>query len=295
MGQGLFFKIFTWFWLTVILAGVSLEVTGALARRSARASDRSIEKVLPEAGRGAADRFDRFGSASLAEFLSHLQQAESVMPFFFDEKGDELTRRWSPSAVRQEALAAFQEPGIRRGGAQGEIAALRVPGSKGHPYAIVFVLQSGSIVGYRVVFPYLRLIVIILVSGIFCYLIARHVTRPLERLQEAAAGIADGRLDTRVSPDLQRRGDEIATLARDFNRMAARIEALMHGHKQLLANVSHELRSPLARLSVSLSMAAQATPEHLPEHLDRIRAESARLDKLIGQLLALSRIDSTVD
>jgi two-component system sensor histidine kinase CpxA len=295
MGQGLFFKIFTWFWLTVILAGVSIEVTGAVARRQARVSDRGIEKVLPEAARSAAERLERSDASSLAEFLSRLQQSENVVAFFFDERGDELTRRWAPPAVRKQALRALQEAGIQRGGDRGEIAAVRVPGSGGHPYAMAFVLQSGSIVGYRVLFPYLRLIVIILVSGVFCFLIARHVTRPLERLQAAAARIAEGRLDTRVSPDLQRRGDEIATLAKDFNRMAARIEALVHGHKELLANVSHELRSPLARLLVSLSLAARAPQEGTPEHLDRIRAEAGRLDKLIGQLLVLSRIDSTVD
>jgi signal transduction histidine kinase len=146
---------------------------------------------------------------------------------------------------------------------------------------------------------YWRLIVIVLVSGAFCFLIARHVTRPLLRLQSAAAHIADGHLSTRVSPDLHRRGDEIAGLAQDFNRMAARIEALVHGHKQLLANVSHELRSPLSRLLVAHTLAtkscAAAEDPAEPSNLERIGIEAARLEKLIGQLLTLSRIDSHVD
>jgi two-component system sensor histidine kinase CpxA len=132
-------------------------------------------------------------------------------------------------------------------------------------------------------------------SGVFCFLIARHVTRPVLRLQLAVAGIAEGRLDARVSVELLRRGDEIAGLARDFNWMAARIEALINGHKQLLANVSHELRSPLSRLLVALSLVNQGPREEVPEHLERIGGEARRLDKLIGQLLTLSRIDSTVD
>jgi signal transduction histidine kinase len=160
---------------------------------------------------------------------------------------------------------------------------------------MAFVLQRNMITWYWTMFPYLRPTAIILVSGIFCFLIARHVTRPLLRLQTAAAGIAEGHLDTRVGTDLQRRGDEIAGLARDFNRMAGRIEGLVQGHKQLLANVSHELRSPLSRLLVALSLVKQGPAEDAPEHLDRIGVEARRLDKLIGQLLTLSRIDSTVD
>jgi two-component system sensor histidine kinase CpxA len=77
--------------------------------------------------------------------------------------------------------------------------------------------------------------------------------------------------------------------------MAARIEALINGHKQLMANVSHELRSPLSRLLVALSLVNQGPQEQVPKHLERIGAEARRLDKLIGQLLALSRLDSTVD
>jgi signal transduction histidine kinase len=144
-------------------------------------------------------------------------------------------------------------------------------------------------------FPYARLTVIVFISGIFWFLIARHVTRPLLRLQTAVSGIAEGRLDARVRADFERRGDEIAGLAKDFNQMAARVEALVNGHKQLLANVSHELRSPLSRLLVALSLVNQGPQEEVSEHLDRIGAEARRLDKLIGQLLTLSRVDSTVD
>ena len=130
---------------------------------------------------------------------------------------------------------------------------------------------------------------------IFCYLVIRYLTKPLQQLGEAAAGIAEGRLDTRVEPSLRTRRDEIADLARNFDRMAERIEALVTGQRRLLGDVSHELRSPLSRLIVALSLVKQGPASETEENLDRIGLEARRLDTLIGQLLALTRIDSGVD
>jgi signal transduction histidine kinase len=136
-------------------------------------------------------------------------------------------------------------------------------------------------------------------GGIFCYLVIRYLTKPLNNLAQAAASIADGRLDTRVDPSLKDRRDEIAGLARNFDRMAERIEALVTGQRRLLGDVSHELRSPLSRLMVALSLVKQGVENgpatETAENLERIGLEARRLDALIGQLLALTRIDSGVD
>jgi two-component system sensor histidine kinase CpxA len=132
-------------------------------------------------------------------------------------------------------------------------------------------------------------------GGIFCYFISSYLTKPLYRLSEAAGGIAEGRLDTRVDPSLSRRRDEIAGLARNFDRMAERIEALVTGQRRLLGDVSHELRSPLARLMVALSLVRQGPAEEAAENLDRIGLEARRLDTLIGQLLTLARIENGAD
>ena len=134
-----------------------------------------------------------------------------------------------------------------------------------------------------------------LIGIIFCFVISRYLTGPLAKLGAAAARIAEGRLDTRVDPSLRNRRDEIADLARNFDRMAERIEALVTGQRRLLGDVSHELRSPLSRLMVALSLVKQGPAEEATENLERIGLEARRLDALIGQLLALSRIDSGVD
>ena len=96
-----------------------------------------------------------------------------------------------------------------------------------------------------------------LTGVVFCYFISRYLTKPLAKLGEAAAKIAEGRLDTRVDPSLRARRDEIADLARNFDRMAERIEALITGQRRLLGDVSHELRSPLSRLIVALGLVKQ--------------------------------------
>ena len=132
-------------------------------------------------------------------------------------------------------------------------------------------------------------------GGIFCYFVSRYLTAPLNKLSGAAAKIAEGRLDTRVDPSLKKRWDEIAGLARNFDLMAERIEALITGQRRLLGDVSHELRSPLSRLIVALGLVKQGPAEEAAENLERIGLEARRLDTLIGQLLALSRIDSGVD
>jgi signal transduction histidine kinase len=148
--------------------------------------------------------------------------------------------------------------------------------------------------------PLLRLtlhdfMIFFLAGGIFCFIVSSILTKPLRRLGRAADAIAEGRLDTRVDPSLTKRRDEIAALARNFNRMAERIEALVNGQRRLLGDVSHELRSPLARLIVALGLVRQGPPEEAAENLDRIGVEARRLDTLIGQLLTLTRIDSGAD
>lgn len=139
------------------------------------------------------------------------------------------------------------------------------------------------------------LLLFTLAGGIFCYFISRYLTKPLFKLGEAAQGIAEGRFETRVDPSLTRRKDEIADLARNFDRMAERIEALIVGQRALLGDVSHELRSPLSRLIVAVGLVKQGPAEEAAENLERISLEARRLDTLIGQLLTLTRIDSGVD
>jgi len=135
------------------------------------------------------------------------------------------------------------------------------------------------------------LLMLLLVSS----LLARMLTRPMARLSRTARIFGEGSLTTRPDPALINRRDEIGDLARNFTTMAEHLESLVNSHKQLLRDVSHELRSPLARLGVALEIArsklGSGETDTLQEELDRIQMEADRLNALIGEVLALARFD----
>lgn len=122
-------------------------------------------------------------------------------------------------------------------------------------------------------------------------MVAWSLSRPLRLLRLAFADAAAGQLERRVAPMLGRQRDEFAALARDFDRMAEQLQALLGSQQRLLHDVSHELRSPLARLQAAIGLARQQ-PEKRDASLDRIERESGRLDALVGELLTLSRLEA---
>jgi two-component system sensor histidine kinase CpxA len=136
------------------------------------------------------------------------------------------------------------------------------------------------------------LVIAALISGLVCFLLARYLTTPIDRLRRATYHYANGDLAHRVLPSMNDRKDEIADLARDFDDMAQHLQTLIASHKQLLSDVSHELRSPLARMQVALGLAQQREGEAENPELARIELEAERLNELIGQLLTLSRMES---
>jgi len=138
----------------------------------------------------------------------------------------------------------------------------------------------------------LRLLAVFLTAGILCYGLARYLTAPVLRLRDATHRLAGGDLSVRVGPAVGKRRDELADLGRDFDVMAERIESLLTTQRQLLSDVSHELRSPLARLNVALALARQRSGDEAAGPLDRIETEAERLNVLIGRVLTLARLES---
>jgi len=112
-------------------------------------------------------------------------------------------------------------------------------------------------------------------------------------LRWALGALADGKLETRVKQLMGAGGDEISDLGQDFDRMAQQLQSLVGAQRRLLHDVSHELRSPLARLQAAIGLARQ-DPAKLEATLDRIEREAGRLDELVGQLLTIARLDAGV-
>jgi two-component system sensor histidine kinase CpxA len=128
-----------------------------------------------------------------------------------------------------------------------------------------------------------------------CLWLARHITLPIRRIGVASQQLATGELSTRIADAFPRRRDELGRLGREFDAMAAQIEALVTSQRRLLRDVSHELRSPLARLSIAAGLARREASPSAHAHLDRVEEEAERLNRLIGQLLALARLDAVVE
>ncbi|AXA90982.1 ATP-binding protein [Massilia sp. YMA4] len=138
--------------------------------------------------------------------------------------------------------------------------------------------------------PFVPLAAAVLASLLFAALLAWYFARPIRALRQAFEAASHGDLAPRFAR-VGRAGDELSDLGRDFDRMTARLRRLMDGQTRLLHDVSHELRSPLARLQAAIGLAHQK-PERMLASLQRIERESVRMDKLVGELLTLSRLEA---
>ncbi|HMF64170.1 MAG TPA: ATP-binding protein, partial [Edaphobacter sp.] len=249
--------------------------------------------------RHATDIYEREGKTGLRHHFNQVIESGAIEPYLLDENWKEVLGR-NPSARGVECAKAAREdePLISIFTGQNGFAAQQAIGAIGQRYTTLVVTRTPSVadlirgLGFRTLFG---LLAILLVGGAFCFWLARHIAGPVVQLSEAAGCIAAGWLDTRSDQSIRLRRDEIGRLGVSFDRMAERIESLVHGQQRLFGDVSHELRSPLARLSVAEGLLRQCPSEERAEYLDRIALEVDHLDQLIGQLFTLARIDSGTD
>lgn len=141
--------------------------------------------------------------------------------------------------------------------------------------------------------PLVPIVAGVIVSLAFAALLAWYFAKPIRGLRAAFAAAAAGQLDARAGPEMGGRRDELADLGRDFDHMADRLRDLVDSQRRLLHDVSHELRSPLARLQAAIGLARQQ-PARLEDSMLRIERESVRMDRLVGELLTLSRLEAGV-
>ena len=139
----------------------------------------------------------------------------------------------------------------------------------------------------------LQIPLVILLSSVICFLLARYLTRPILSLRMAAQSIASGDLQARADHRFEGR-DELGELSRDFNRMATRLEETLSGQKRMFADVSHELRSPLSRLTLALELAKQRAGPAAASALARIELETERMNHLVTQILRLTKLETGV-
>jgi two-component system sensor histidine kinase CpxA len=298
--RGLFFKIFIIFWIAQSL--IFVISTALIVRRQSESQDFPSPEVVYDAlysslqhdANEAVRVYEAGGCGAVSAYGTRLSQAIALE----DATGQDLC---NPSGIRAaDQSAAIPARIVGRVAGPHYIWNVPVLSASGKQY--VFLLsrphlpRNDSWTQDLLHFAFPPLPVAIIVGGLTTFVLVLLFTRPIARLRKAARELATGKLHARVAwPTSQSRlfaGDEIYALIQDFNHMAERLESLVGAQKLLLRDVSHELRSPLSRLSVALELARDDADPAMMPHLDRIEREAGRLNSLIGQLLSLSSMEA---
>ncbi|MBS0375564.1 MAG: HAMP domain-containing protein [Proteobacteria bacterium] len=290
--NSLYGRIFLSFWaVMVLIVGGTAGLTYLVLAERGEDLPRGAAELTHEAARALAEG----GEPGLREWLTHgPTHGPEVRVLVVDEEGRELLGRPLPPHVGRLLHAP-------RGGLP-DVPGLEVVPARPLPQLVapdgrhfgVLVLPPHRPFGLLSAVPEARIGVLLLalaVTGTASWLLTRSITRPVRALGAATRDLAGGNLDARVAAGVSGRGDELGTLARDFDAMAGRLRELVKAREQLLRDVSHELRSPLARMRVAVGLARQPGSDAGRE-LDRLETEIERLDRLIGQVLHLSRLDA---
>ena len=289
--MGLFWKIFVSFTvaMTLTLVGavyVSFRLAGqAFDQVNVEGRERIIEEASAALRHGGERELKRW-------LFKHPRPAPGTVLLVTDEHGDELLGRAMP---RELARLLVTKPFRRLAPPPNYRPIQLLPslyGPDNEEYRLLFVRAPVTVLGI-LMWPGTQTAVLsiaILASLATSLVLARYLSSPIARLQKASRALAAGALDTRVGRPFTRRKDEVGTLARDFDTMAERLQALVTDKETLLRDVSHELRSPLARIRVALALAQRRSDQDAQPDLARIERETERLDELVGQVMTLTRL-----
>ena len=292
----LYLRIFLSFWVVIILTvcavlliNTQLELAQQddieLSGRAMRAADGMSQRAQRALDRGGPEALARWAEGSP-------QRGRRITVFIIDADGRDLLNRSLPREVRHlnrqwQRDGQTPEP-LRRGQfiaelqheQHGRYLAILTPPPRPMVLRLFAPLGTVGLIGLAIV-----------ISGLVCLWLARSITRPVQQIRTAGRALGRGQLDARVAESASNRSDELGDLARDFNGMAERLESLIQSQRQLLRDVSHELRSPLARLQVALALAAGSEDSKRREdYLSRMETDIGRLNHLIGEILGYARL-----
>ena len=290
--RSLFVKIFIWFWLGMILANVALFLSVAVTRPERSNRPWRDLSLVGSSAQKSAETYDRDGQEALSTYLHEFEQSNGIESVLLNDQGAELSGKAIPAGWSELAGRAAKSKVTQFNVAPTSlIVAQQVTTPAGHSYVYVSRLPRTPLnVSLRT--QALRLLVVLLTGGLLCYGLARYLTTPIRKLRGTTHEFADGNLAARVSSRLVKRRDEIGHLGRDFNQMAERIESMVAAQHRLLGDISHELRSPLARMNVALELARNRAGSEAASALNRIERESETLNEMIGHLLTLTRLET---
>lgn len=287
--SSMFWRIFASFWLAIALVtGLSILLGRALNQDSWIISQHPALDNLPERW---SQRFEEQGRQAAQDFLEQRKRRFRIDIQVLDDNGEPLVRGTFPP--RAAAFEARQH-NERRLPWRRLTAEYTSPNS-GTTYLFIYRIAHPELDAWHrgsLLLPLSALgIALVVLSGL-SLLLTLSITRPLGRLRGAVHDLGQTVYQQHSLARLASRHDEFGVLARDFNRMGARLQGLIGSQRQLLRDVSHELRSPLARLRIALALAERAEPAEREALWPRLAKECDRLEDLISEILALARLDA---
>lgn len=292
--RGLFFKIFIIFWIAQSLIFV-ISTAFILAHRFPRPNF-FLDPAFSNLNANALEGSRRFEMNGCKGFNSYAGERHEDLALA-DSKGNILCGQ-APAVMPVQGGSTGAVQAIQAGSVTVWNASAVSASGKRYLFIAIVPIHHEQHAWYEDLYHFAspQLPVAIAIGGLTTFALVLVFTRPLARLREGARQLARGHLSTRVSETGPRslifKGDEFDALVHDFNHMAERLESLVNAQKLLLRDVSHELRSPLARLSVALELSREDADPTMSTHLDRIERETLRLNQLIGQLLSLSSMEA---
>jgi signal transduction histidine kinase len=298
MMSRLFTKILLWFLLTVVVSlTASFYIWNAFVRNT---PPRQFNGMLFEL-REARKAWESEGRVGLERVLGEIKEAMGGEPALTDASGRDLLtgKDWS-NDIHESELRNWGGRGGGRGGPMSPI--LRIESSRPanfimttptrdrkYHFIAVFPNREARASGWSIQVPPQTWWMLAIFASL-CYLLARHLTSPLRQMQKTIERFGRGDFSARVN---SKRGDELGQLARTVDQMAERIDLLLKSQKRLLQDISHELRSPLARLGVAVELARGGGDPATA--LNRVEREADRLNTLVGELIQVTRAEGDPD
>jgi two-component system sensor histidine kinase CpxA len=298
----IYLKIFVWFWIAMIAVGVTLGFVVAKTEDQSLGSPWRQEQatLMPPQAERIVEVFEQRGPQAL-----RLYEKKGTGPFLIqihllDDQGEDLGEKSSSPEIRELARRAQQSGKVEFADDRKiREAAVRVDGPSGRRYVYALAINPTlSVPPLLIARPrtqIIRILAVLGAGGFVCFWLARYISSPVSELRAAARALAGGNLRARIASSVCRRSDELGDLGIDFNAMAERMQSVLESQRRLLRDISHELRSPLARLRVALDLAkVDAHSSSLRAHR-RIELEAETINDMIGSLLRLSRLDALAD
>lgn len=299
--MNLFVKIFLWFLAALaLMVGVVVFLNWTVQTEPVvsrwRVSVRNQTTIYAET---AAQIYAAEGEPGLGKFLERIRKPENIGEVdLIGENG----KVWMSEGVAAEtyrdlvakALASDTVEIENHPEAATSVSATKFTLANGERYVLIVRWERPRFTPFFGESPwrYIRYAGLLFTALVLCWLLAKYLASPIGKLRRATQRFADGDLSTRVADKLGRRRDELASLAKDFDVMAERIETLVTSQQRLSRDVSHELRSPLARMNVALEIAKQKSNGETSSVFQRIESESQRLNDMISRLLTLSKLET---